>query len=60
MRTKFCDQAEEFGEKKNSRKPKFNGATLKSESYNDRKKSGNFAEDLEYKNCLLDLTVTDM
>ena len=60
LRTEFCDHAEKNGEEKFSCASKRNGATLKCQLYNDRSKSGILPEDLEYKNCPLDLTLTDM
>jgi hypothetical protein len=60
VRTDFCDHAEKNGEEKFSFNSKKYRATLKLELYNDTRKSEVLTEDLEYKNCPLDLTLTGM
>jgi hypothetical protein len=60
LRTEFSDHAEKIGEENFSCISKNNRATLKCELYNGSEKSGILAEGLEYKNCQLDLTLTDM
>ena len=45
--------------KKNFRREKNDGVMLKSKLYDDISKSEIFTEDLEYKNCFLDHTLTD-
>ena len=59
VRTEFCDHAEKKGEEKFSFISKKNRATLKFQLYNLTGKSEVLTEDLEYKNCPLDLTLTD-
>ena len=59
LRTEFCDHAEKNGEENFSRAPKKNGATLKSKIHIVKGRSEILTEDFEYKNCPLDLTLTD-
>jgi len=60
LRTEFRDHVEKIGEEIFSFILKCHGVTLKCELYNHQSKSGILTEDLEYKNCQLDLTLTDM
>jgi hypothetical protein len=58
MKTKIRDSAEDFGEEFSRAAFDYDGATLICELFNCRSKSGILREDLEYKNCPLDLTLT--
>jgi hypothetical protein len=59
MRTRFSEHAEKFGEEIVFAKPEHVRTRLKCELYNHRNKSRILTEDLEYKNCQLDHTLTD-
>jgi hypothetical protein len=60
MQTEIRDGAENFGEEIFLAKRERDGTTLISKLFNDIGKSGILSEDLEYKTCRLDLTLTDM
>jgi len=58
MKTKFRDAAENFGEEFFRAAFDHDGAMLISKLFNCMSKSGILPEDLEYKNCPLDLMLT--
>jgi len=58
MKTEIRDAAENFGEEFFRAAFDYGGATLICELFNSMLKSGILREDLEYKNCRLDLTLT--
>jgi hypothetical protein len=58
MQTEIRDAAENFGEEFFRAVRDHDGTRLILELFNDRVKSGILPEDLEYKNCPLDLTLT--
>jgi hypothetical protein len=58
MKTKIRDVAENFGEEFFRAAFDYDRATLISKLFNCRSKSGILREDLEYKTCPLDLTLT--
>jgi len=58
MRTKIRDAAEDFGEEFFRAAFNYDGVMLICKLFNCISKSGILREDLEYKNCPLDLTLT--
>ena len=58
MRTKIRDAAENFGEEFFRAAVYYDGVMLISKLFNCISKSGILRQDLEYKNCPLDLTLT--
>jgi hypothetical protein len=57
-KTKIRDGAEDFGEEFFRARRDHNGAILICGLFNDEVESGILPGDLEYKSCLLDLTLT--